>query len=333
MSLEEEYRDFRCYEITDNSETAELDIDLDKISELFSSEGVYLFVRYDIRRIFIWKGPRSPVRKRFISSRIASKFQEKSSQVGMHLKIVSVDAGDEPVEFLNAFKVSSYEVSAEERPQDMYYIRNEERRKMEEEKLHAKVAGKKSEKEEEYWSPVLEEQQRLEQMEKAKKKAVSTAQEIASSIAKPSKKEQKAHTKPPKKPAAPTTPSRSYRKNPSNYMDPKPTSRKISYGEEKAVLDLILSQELPEGKKRLNIIIGTALYGPKRMISSLFGKEVEEVHWDKVTSIPDGMIKIETNKIRVYCKDNEIEGIEIMGENSTPKDKPKRNLKEIPSGK
>ena len=98
MVLDEEYKDFRCYKITDQSEPAEMDVDLDKITELFNSEGVYLFVRYDLRRVFIWKGPRSPVRKRFISSRIASKVQEESSKVGMHLKIVSVDAGDELID-------------------------------------------------------------------------------------------------------------------------------------------------------------------------------------------------------------------------------------------
>ena len=128
-NIGEEYRDFRSYQISDESEAIELEVELEKIKELFNSEGVYLFIRYDLRRIYIWKGPRSPVRKRFISSRIASKFQENASQVGKHLKIVSVDAGDELIEFLNAFNVESYKVSAEERPDDMYYLRNEERRK------------------------------------------------------------------------------------------------------------------------------------------------------------------------------------------------------------
>ena len=90
------------------SSKEEIEADVDNISALFTNEGVYLFVRYDLRRIYIWKGPKSPVRKRFISSRVGSKIQEASSKIGMHLKIVSVDAGDEPVEFLRNFKIESY---------------------------------------------------------------------------------------------------------------------------------------------------------------------------------------------------------------------------------
>ena len=40
-------------------------------------------------------------------------------------KIVSVDAGDEPIEFLNAFRLESMEVT--ERLADMRYVRNIER--------------------------------------------------------------------------------------------------------------------------------------------------------------------------------------------------------------
>ena len=328
MTMNEEYRDFKCFQLDDQSEAVELDVDLEKITELFNSEGVYLFVRYDLRRIFIWKGPRSPVRKRFISSRVASKIQERSSQVGMHLKIVSADAGDEPLEFLNAFNVYSYEVSEDEKPQDMYYLRNEQRRKMEEANL-LKKRPSKSEKKEEYWSPIMDEQNRKEQMDQAKKKAVSTAQEIASSLAQPSH-----------------TPKKSYNQSParkSSYTPfNKPGSRGgkggFSEGEEKAVIDLILSQDVPKNMERLNIVTGTSLYGPKRVISSLFGKEVEEVEWSKVKTIPDGKIDIATSLLRVYAKDNEIEGIEILGykdggkEEPAAKKKAKPKMKEIPKG-
>jgi hypothetical protein len=317
MNVGSEYRDFRAFIITDESEHQELDVEMDKVKDLFNSESVYLLVRYDLRRIYIWKGPRSPVRKRFISSRIATKFQEKASQTGRHLKVVSVDAGDELNEFLNAFNVESYQVSAEERPEDMYYLRNEERRKLEEASLLAtRDSGEKKE-EEAYWSPALGEQNRQEQMEEAKKKAVSTAREIASSLEHPELKKK-------------AKPISQHQPRQSRYTPFNKSSMGLSEGEEKAVLDLILGQDLPDGMNRINIITGTSLYGPKRVISSLFGKEVEETEWAKVTSIPDGKIDIDTNLIRVYCRDNEIEGVEILGKSN--KKEEKRSLKKIPAG-
>ena len=64
MGLDEDYKDFRVYQPGDGEgdEYDELDVEQSNVEELFTSEGVYLLVRYDLRRIFIWKGPRSPVR-------------------------------------------------------------------------------------------------------------------------------------------------------------------------------------------------------------------------------------------------------------------------------
>ena len=115
MTMDPDYQDFKAFVLTGEGEKEEIEADVDNISALFTSEGVYLFVRYDLRRIYIWKGPKSPVRKRFISSRVGSKIQEASSKIGMHLKIVSVDAGDEPIEFLRNFKLESYNVSDDEK--------------------------------------------------------------------------------------------------------------------------------------------------------------------------------------------------------------------------
>ncbi|MHA2000807.1 MAG: hypothetical protein ACTSVU_01790 [Promethearchaeota archaeon] len=334
MAVDDDYRDFRCYQLKDEGDYEELDVKLEDVKDLFSSDGVFLLVRYDTRRIFIWKGPRSPVRKRFISSRVGGKIQEESSKVGMHLKIVSVDAGDEPVEFLRAFNVKSYEIQDHERPEDMYYVRNIDREKLEEEKLAEELKKNKEGKEEEYWSPILEEEKRLKQMQQAKEEAASTVQEIASGLSNSSKK---AGKKLEKSKIKPKVRKRQFIAPPG--FNPSKSKSKISNNqEEKEILDMILEHDLPKNKQRLNIIIGNTLYSPKRTISSVFGKEIKEEKWAKILEIPDGDIELDTNMMRIYCNENKIRGIEIFQNDNGKEEKKKENpkskskLKAIPSG-
>ncbi|MFX1241330.1 MAG: hypothetical protein ACFFA7_08795, partial [Promethearchaeota archaeon] len=122
-----EIETFMVYELDDSGERIKLDIGQDNLQENLKPEQVLVIIREDLRRIFIWKGPKSPVRRRFISSRVASALQEELMKDDRYhrCKIVSVDAGDEPSEFLNAFRLESMEVT--ERLEDMRYVRNIER--------------------------------------------------------------------------------------------------------------------------------------------------------------------------------------------------------------
>ncbi|MHA1776795.1 MAG: hypothetical protein ACTSWC_08460 [Promethearchaeota archaeon] len=334
MSLDQEYKEFRAFQLTNEGDSEEIDISIEDVKDLFTSEGVFLLVRYDIRRIFIWKGPRSPVRKRFISSRVGSKIQEESAKFGRHLKIVSVDAGDEPLEFLRAFNLQSYEVSENEKPEDMYYLRNEERRKLEEEELLKGTKSKKKE-EQEYWSPLLEEQKHLKEMEKMKKAAFQGSSESDGSTKKTSHRKEKTIISNP-------IPKR--KSHSPSYFSKKHESPNLNKEIENEILDLILETQPPENLNRMNIIIGNSVYSPKRMISMLFGKEVEEIKWSKMENIPDGNIDIASNLLRIYCKNNQVQGIEIYqkkkntnkksskekAEKKEKSDK-KRELKKIPS--
>ncbi|MFX1478110.1 MAG: hypothetical protein ACFFCI_08255 [Promethearchaeota archaeon] len=122
-----EYETFMVYELNDTGERKRLNIGEDELQSNLNQEQVLVIVREDLRRIYIWKGPKSPVRKRFISSRVAQELQQELRLDSRYhrCKIVSVDAGDEPVEFLNAFQLESMEVT--ERLPDMRYVRNIER--------------------------------------------------------------------------------------------------------------------------------------------------------------------------------------------------------------
>ena len=336
MAVLDDYKDFKCFRLLDDGDREEIpDIEPENIQELFGTDKVLLLVRYDLRRLFIWKGPRSPVRKRFISSRVGAQLQQESAKVAMHLKIVSVDAGDEPIEFLRAFNLEPYEVDEIERIEDMYYLRNEERRKLEEEAIAATIKKKKEKKKEEYWSPVLEEQKRMEQMQKAKAKAISSK----SKAPVPGKKEIKVKKK--------ATPIKS-RQQPvarKKFSEHIPSMDTLTEDAEKLILKEILKQDSPKEFKRLNIIIESSLYGPKKVTSELFGKKVESVEWDRIKKIPEGSFDIESGQLRIHAKDNKIQAIEVYEkkkgkeeskekkqENKPAKKTTKRKLKTIPTG-
>ncbi len=322
----DDYKDFRCFKLLDDGEKEEIEVEPEDIEGLFETDKVLLLVRYDLRRLFIWKGPRAPVRKRFISSRVGAQLQSESSKVAMYLKIVSVDAGDEPVEFLRVFNLEPYEVEEVERVEDMYYLRNEERRKLEDAEIQAKIDKKKGKKKkDEYWSPVLEEEKRMQQMQKAKAKAISS--------------KSKAPVKATKK--APTKTKTSSKQPRKKFAERIPSMDTLSKDAEKLILKEILKEDSPKGFKRLNIIIESSLYGPKKVISELFGKKIEEIEWDRIKKIPEGSFDIESGQLRIYAKDNKIQGIEVFSKSDekkvvkkkkTTKKSTKRKLNTIPTG-
>jgi len=331
LGIIDDYQDFRCFKLLDDGEREEIEVEQENIEELFDTDKVFLLVRYDLRRIFIWKGPRAPVRKRFISSRVGAQLQQESAKVAMHLKIVSVDAGDEPIEFLRVFSLEPYEVDEIERVEDMYYLRNEERRKLEDAEIQAKIDKKKGKKKDEYWSPVLEEEKRMEQMQKAKAKAISSK----------SKAPVRATKKTPKKAKTSSSTSRKPKVQRKKFAERIPSMDTLTKDAEKLILNEILKEDLPKGFKRLNIIIESSLYGPKKVISEIFGKKVEEIEWDRIKKVPEGSFDIESGQLRIHAKNNKIQGIEVftkkdekkgVKKKKSIKKSTKRKLNTIPTG-
>ena len=121
--MTETYDEFIVYDLEDTGDRSKLDVSPEELQNHLNPEQVLIIVREDLRRIFIWKGSKSPVRKRFISSRVAQELQRDLIQDSRYhrCKIVSIDQGDELQEFLNAFRLESMEVTG--RLPDMRYIR------------------------------------------------------------------------------------------------------------------------------------------------------------------------------------------------------------------
>jgi len=119
-----ELSDFSVFELDDSGERKQVeDITLQTLQSILHSKQVLVILRWDLRRIFIWKGSASPVKQRFISARVATELRE---ELKGGVKIVSVDQGDEVKEFLDAFELESMPVT--EVLEDMRYTRNSELR-------------------------------------------------------------------------------------------------------------------------------------------------------------------------------------------------------------
>ena len=307
--MSDTYENFMIYELDDSGERAKLDVTEDQFREnngsnVLHSAQVVVIVKEDLRRIYIWKGAKSPVRKRFISSRVASALQEELINLAAfhRCKIVSVDQGDEVNDFLNAFHFES--MAVEEKLADMRYIRNVDREKMIDQGIVPDTSPKvvKVEKKEEtYVSPALQEMQ--------KTKSTQPPPKPQKSVPKP-----KSSAPAPKPRKATPTPKQTYQPTPERTPRPSQQSIGLSNDEQKSVKEKILNNEVPEGFKRQNLVLGHTLYGAVTKKVNVFGKSIEEAEWDKVTNLPKDTIEIDAHKIRVYFNQEKgiVEAIEIL---------------------
>ncbi|TFG16810.1 MAG: hypothetical protein EU531_05225 [Promethearchaeota archaeon] len=111
------YQHFMIFMLHDSGEKDLIDITREEFlkdngKKVLLPKQVVLIVDEELRRIYIWKGAQSSVRKKFIASRVASELQNELANVANfhRCKVVSVDQGDEPYEFLHSFGFSSMKV-------------------------------------------------------------------------------------------------------------------------------------------------------------------------------------------------------------------------------
>lgn len=128
--MSEDFSDFMVYELRDSGERIRLNVPEKEFREnhgrnVLHSKQVAIIIKNKLRRMFIWKGYESSVRKKFIASRVAVELQsELIATVHFHrCKIVSVDQGEEPQEFLDVFGFDGLEIlNAEEFQQPEEYL-------------------------------------------------------------------------------------------------------------------------------------------------------------------------------------------------------------------
>lgn len=288
--MEETYDDFIVFDLENTGEHKRLKITQEELQEHLNPEQVLIIIREDLRRIYIWKGSKSPVRKRFISSKVAHELQKQlMSDPRYHrCKIVSIDQGDELQEFLNAFRLKSMEVK--ERLPDMRYIRNFEREKIKEAERLARAVRIK----EDFYSPEL----------------VDTDNDVViSSFAM----------------GTPVTRSKS-----TQMMKTSLVKKTIGLPEEekKRIKEKILGLDIPENYERQNLILGHTLYGAVSKVTEVFGKNVVDIVWEEVKKVPKGVMELDNTKFRVYFDDKKglVEAVEVLKK----KESSKQNLIQAP---
>ena len=269
--MESAYEEFMVYDLENTGVRKKLNIKQENLQSHLNSEQVLIIVREDLRRIFIWKGSKSPVRKRFISSKVAQQIQkELISDARYHrCKIVSIDQGDELQEFLNAFKLESME--ATERLPDMRYIRNIERDRIKEEQKLAKQRGSEAQ----YYSPVLED----------------TSDDVVMSSIRIGAAKQ-------------------------SLLKPSTLKKTIDLSEQEAnnIKEKILKKDVPPNYERQNLILGHNLYGAVSKVTEVLGKNIVDIVWEKVRKLPEGIVELDNNKLRVYIDHNKgiVEAVEVL---------------------
>jgi hypothetical protein len=301
--LTETYEEFIVYDLEDTGERTRLNIRPDELQGYLNPEQVLIIIREDLRRIYIWKGSKSPVRKRFISSRVAQELQRDLIEDARYhrCKIISIDQGDELQEFLNAFMLESMEVT--ERLPDMRYIRNIERDRLlelERHKKEQKASVQKQKDSKEYYSPGL----------------IKTTDDIVIST------------------FAVGTPIAKKRAKAESMEE-------LSDEDKEKIKEKILRISVPENLERQNLILGHKLYGAVLKVTDVLGENIEEIVWEEVTKLPKGVMELDNNIFRVYFNDKKgiIEAVEVLKkgketvkvENNNDSSSPRRDLPKIPS--
>ena len=293
--MSEDYQFFMLFNLDDDGHRVRLQTTEHEFKEnnglnFLHPEQVFVIVKEEIRRIYIWKGSKSPVRQRFISSRIASQLQEELvKQAAFHrCKIVSVDQGDEPNDFLKAFQFKTMPVT--EKLADMHYIRNVDRERMEKDGI------------------AIEEGPKVVKIEPKKKIPLDSIKSI------PQTRTKKVTQIPSSQRVSTAS---SYRPPPRQSSLSKSISSELSDEKIKGIKEKILNTDLPKGYSRQNLILGHNLYGAVIKTVNVLGKNIKDTTWEIVKAgkaFPKGMIELDGRKIRAYFneKDGIVEAIEIL---------------------
>ncbi len=278
--MTEAYEDFIVYNLQNSGERTKLNIQPEELQSHLTPEQVLIIIREDLRRIYIWKGSKSPVRKRFISSRVAQDLQRDLIQDARYhrCKIISIDQGDELQEFLNAFRLESMEVT--ERLPDMRYIRNFERdRILELERLAKEQKARVRKDDDEYYSPGLED---------------TTDDVVISSFARGTQT--------------------------GKIREKVELTDELSEKEKETIKEKILKISVPESLERQNLILGHKLYGAVSKVTDVFGKNVVDIVWEEVKKLPKGVMELDDNVFRVYFNDKKgiVEAVEVLKKGAEP---------------
>ncbi|MCD6164711.1 MAG: hypothetical protein J7J30_04690 [Candidatus Odinarchaeota archaeon] len=233
------------------------------------SDDVVVIVEDNKKNIFIWKGINAPVRKKFISARSAWKLR---GELGPLYKVVSIDEGEEPEDFLNLIK--SLNISVKTTPP----APAEEKPKVEAPPLPApKPAPPKPRR-----RPAVALPPKVEKPPEIKKPAkVEVKKPVEVKVEKP----------PEVKPVSPS---------PVEEIDVR------------SILSMLEGLDTPPEYSRELLIVGTRIYALGEVRTKLFGKEKVKLSVEILDALPEGPYLAEGYIPRVIIKNDQVLAVELL---------------------
>ncbi|MHA1582316.1 MAG: hypothetical protein ACTSYM_07490 [Candidatus Baldrarchaeia archaeon] len=233
------------------------------------SDDVVVIVEDNKKNIFIWKGINAPVRKKFISARSAWKLR---GELGPLYKVVSIDEGEEPEDFLNLIKSLNISVKTTT-PAPV-----EEKPKVEAPPPPApKPAPPKPRR-----RPAVAPPPKIEKPPEIRKPAkVEVKKPVEVKVEKPSEV----------KPVSP------------------PSVEEIDV---RSILSMLEGLDTPPEYSRELLIVGTRIYALGEVRTKLFGKEKVKLSVEILDALPEGPYLAEGYIPRVIIKNDQVLAIELL---------------------
>jgi len=249
------------------------------------SDDVVVIVEDNKKNIFIWKGINAPVRKKFISARSAWKLR---GELGPLYKVVSIDEGEEPEDFLNLIKSLNISVKAtlpapaEEKP-----------------KVEApspppapKPAPPKPRR-----RPTVTVPPKVEKPPEIKKPTkVEVKKPVEVKVEKPSE-------------AKPV---------------PLPPVEEIDV---RSILGMLEGLDTPPEYSRELLIVGTRIYALGEVRTKLFGKEKVKLSVELLDALPEGPYLAEGYIPRVIIKNDQVLAVELLKKTRATVEEIKKEIK------
>ncbi len=287
--------DKKIYSVTDEGEKTEISLSKTELKE----DRVICIIDIPRRNIWIWKGEKSSVRKKFIGARLGSLLRR---EYGFHFKLKTIDQGSETDDFEAIFDETLLERPGIIPPVEMpppvepepITVKPPEEAPVIEEKV-TEIFKKAVELAPSVSPPLEEEEEKIYELEEVLKSELKT-EEIPA----------------PPKPVEPPRPD-----VPLKPIEP-PKPEVTPALDAKKVIKRIKAMELPPGFRRELVIIGTDIYGVAEIPMEFFGKKMIEEVLSRVDAPIEGPYFAEGYTPRVLVEeDGTILAVEFLKETET----------------
>lgn len=263
-----------CFQLEETGEYTKMEnVTLENIESIFKEDEVFLIMYPPVRRIYIWKGRKAPVQKKFISSRVAQKLQRESVRnAGMQHKIVSIDQGDELDEFIKNLGLKGIKTEAE---------RKAEQKKREEEEARR-------------FEELMKQPDIVKEPASKDKDVVRASSHLAKFMKSVAEKQVNVG-------------------GVSGVQAPGVVPARMSDKDKQEILDKMLKEPIPDGYQREHLILDEDLYVNVKKIGQVFDKDIEIETWDVMRdALQDGMVEIGERKIRLLVANGKIKAVEFF---------------------